>query len=181
MAIPDATRSDGALIANQYQVDPNKKLPPAGGLAAFGAIDRLAGRTDLMAIQLSRRWPPRSRALQALAAPIEGLLTPLAYGPAGNVCYTICPAPPGPSVQSRSRPWPEMELLECVLRPAAHALEKSARAGHHSSQHSARQCLSERTKPTGRPGLRLGNATSDGSAGAVRATLFGDVPAGGAR
>ena len=84
MAIPDATRSDGALIANQYQVDPNKKLPPAGGLAAFGAIDRLAGRTDLMAIQLSRRWPPRSRALQALAAPIEGLLTPLAYGPAGT-------------------------------------------------------------------------------------------------
>ena len=36
------------------------------------------------------------------------------------------------------------------------------KAGHHSRQHSARQCLSERTKPTGRPGLRLGNATSDG-------------------
>jgi hypothetical protein len=62
MANPDATRPHGILVANQYQVDPNRKLPPVGGLAAFGAIDRLTGRTDLMAIQLSRRWPPRARA-----------------------------------------------------------------------------------------------------------------------
>ncbi|MGP0002996.1 MAG: hypothetical protein ACLPKW_35400 [Acetobacteraceae bacterium] len=123
MASPDATRTDGTLVANQYQVDPNRKLPPVSGLAAFGAIDRLTGRTDLIAIQLSRRWPPRSRALQALAAPIEGLLTPIAYGPVGGACYSICAAPPGPSLQSRSRPWPEPELLDCVLRPAAHVLE----------------------------------------------------------
>ena len=76
-----------------------------------------------MAIQLHRQKPPRPRAFQALAAPIDNLLTPLAHGPVGDACYAICPAPPGASVLSRSRPWPEAELLECVLRPAAHMLE----------------------------------------------------------
>ena len=123
MASPDSTRPDGPLIANQYEVDASRKLPPVGGLDAFAAVDQLGGRADLMAIQLHRQVPPRPRAFQALATPIEGLLTPVAYGPMGDACYAICPAPPGPSVQSRSRPWSEAELLECVLRPAAHVLE----------------------------------------------------------
>ena len=76
-----------------------------------------------MAIQLHRQHPPRPRGFQALAAPIDNLLTPLAHGPVGGACYAICPVPPGASVLSRSRPWPEPELLECVLRPAAHMLE----------------------------------------------------------
>ena len=116
--------SNDALIASRYEVDTSRKLPPVGGLAAFGAIDRVSGRADLMAIQLNRQWPARPRAFQALAMPIEGLLTPMAYGPAGNVGYAISLAPPGPSVQDRSRPWPEAELLERVLRPVAHVLEQ---------------------------------------------------------
>ena len=51
-----------------------------------------------MAIQLQRQLPPRPRAFQVLATPIEGLLTPLAYGPAGTRCYAICLAPPAPVV-----------------------------------------------------------------------------------
>lgn len=116
--------SDDALVASRYEVDTSRKLPPVGGLAAFGAIDRVSGRADLMAIQLNRQWPARPRAFQALAMPIEGLLTPMAYGPARNVGYAISLAPPGPSVQDRSRPWPEAELLERVLRPVAHVLEQ---------------------------------------------------------
>ena len=123
MASPEAARPESALVADQYEVDTSRKLLPVGGLSVFGVIDRLGGRTDLMAIQLNRRWPPRARAFQALAAPIDGLLTPIAYGPVGNACYSICLAPPGPSVQSRSRPWAEAELLDCALRPAAHVLE----------------------------------------------------------
>ena len=123
MASPDPTRPDGPLIANQYEVNTGRKLSPVGGLAAFGAVDQLSGRADLMAIQLHRQLPARPRAFPALVTPIEGLLTPLAYGSMGDACYAICLAPPGPSVQSRSRPWPEAELLECVLRPAAHVLE----------------------------------------------------------
>jgi eukaryotic-like serine/threonine-protein kinase len=115
---------DDSLIASRYEVDTNRKLPPVGGLAAFGAIDRVGGRADLMAVQLNRQWPARPRVFQALAMPIECLLTPLAYGPAGNVGYAISLAPPGPSVQDRSRPWPEAELLERVLRPVAHVLEQ---------------------------------------------------------
>jgi hypothetical protein len=124
MTSSDATQPDGALIANRYKVDTSRKLSPVGGLAAFGAIDHHTGRADLMAIQLHRQWPPRPRAFQALTAPIDGLLTPVAYGSVGNVCYAVCLAPPGPSVQGRLRPWPESELLDCVLRPAAHVLEQ---------------------------------------------------------
>ncbi len=123
MASSDPARPDAPLIANQYVVDAGRRLPPVGGLAAFGVIDQVTGRADLMAIQLHRQVPPRPRAFQALAAPIEGLLTPVAYGPAGNSCYAICLAPPGPSVQARSRPWTEAELLDCVLRPVARVLE----------------------------------------------------------
>lgn len=123
MASPDPTRPDGVVVANQYVVDISRKLAPVGGLAAFAASDRLSGRTDLIAIQLQRQAPPRPRALEVLATPIEGLLTPVGYGAAGAFCYAICPAPPGPAAANRSRPWSEAELLDCVLRPAARVLE----------------------------------------------------------
>ena len=129
MATPSAARPDGILIADQFIVETNRKLPPVGGLAAFGVTDRVGGRTDLMAIQLDRNLPARPRALQVLATPIEGLLTPVAYGPAGGACYAICLAPPGPSVQGRGRPWPEAELLACVLRPAARVMEALSTRG----------------------------------------------------
>ncbi len=82
-----------------------------------------------MAVRVQRQFPPRPRALQALQAPVDGLLTPVAYGaaplPGGaeHACYMICVAPPGPSLSSRPTPWPEAELLECVLRPVARVLE----------------------------------------------------------
>lgn len=129
MADSAVTQPGGPLIAGQYEVDAGRKLPPVGGLEIFGVVDQLGGRTDLMAIRLERQLPPRPRAFQALATPIEGLLTPVAYGPVGDNCYAICLAPPGPSVLGRSRPWPETELLECVLRPAAHVLEHLQRHG----------------------------------------------------
>jgi hypothetical protein len=124
MADPAVALTDGELIADRYAVDSKRKLATVGGQAAFGVVDRSGGRTDLMAIQLDRQRPARSRSLPALATPIEGLLTPVAYGPAGNTCFLICLAPPGPSVQSRPRPWSEAELLACVLRPAARVLEQ---------------------------------------------------------
>jgi eukaryotic-like serine/threonine-protein kinase len=123
MATPDPNRPNDRLIANQYAVDTSRPLASVGGLATFGAVDQLGGRSDLMAIQFHRQKPPRPHAFQALTTPIDNLLTPLAYGPVGDACYAICPAPPGASVLSRPQPWPEQELLECVLRPAAHMLE----------------------------------------------------------
>jgi eukaryotic-like serine/threonine-protein kinase len=120
---------DTDLIASRYRLDLNRKLPPVGGLSAFGAIDLAEARSDLMAIALDRRIPVRPRAFQTLVTPIEGLLTPLAHGPIGNACYAVCLAPPGPAVQSRQRPWPEAELLQCVLRQAAHVLEHMQERG----------------------------------------------------
>ncbi|HEX5325108.1 MAG TPA: hypothetical protein VFW75_00430, partial [Acetobacteraceae bacterium] len=123
-------------IAGRYVVDPARPLTGAGGgLPAFAAAD-LAGQTAaaLMAVQVERRRPPRALALQALETPIEGVLAPLAHGPApapGGApgYYLIAPAPPGPPLAARLRPWPEHELLEQVLRPAARSLDRLARLG----------------------------------------------------
>lgn len=123
MPSPERTSPDGPMIAGQYVVDAGRRLLPVGGLPAFGATDQVTGRSDLMAIQIHRQMPARPRAFQALQKPIEGLLTPLAYGSSGDARYAICLAPPGPAVQTRTRPWTEPELLGCVLRPAAHVLE----------------------------------------------------------
>ena len=129
MASTVPSQAGPVLIAGQYAIDGGRVLLPVGGLAAFGVIDQLGGRTDLMAVRVQRQLPARPRALQALRTPIDGLLTPVAYGAAPiagtaeEACYMICVAPPGPSVLGRQRPWPEAELLDCVLRPVAHVLE----------------------------------------------------------
>jgi eukaryotic-like serine/threonine-protein kinase len=73
--------------------------------------------------------PTRAQALRALAGMADEMLGPLAHGagPAGDAgeeaYYVICPAPPGPAVGAALRPWGEAELLHCLLRPAAQALE----------------------------------------------------------
>ncbi len=130
MANPAASQSNGTVIAGQYVIDGSRPLPPVGGSAAFAVIDQLTGRNDLMAVRVQRQFPPRPRPLQLLpSASIDGLLAPVAYGSspapgaAEEACYMICLAPPGPSLLGRPRPWPEPELLECVLRPVAHVLE----------------------------------------------------------
>ena len=118
-----------SLIADQYAVDIARPYPAMAGLAAFPVIDQRTGRTDLMAAQVQRHLPPRPWALQALAVPVEGLLTPLAHGSApapggAEAYYVVHEAPPGPSLQARLRPWPEAELLEHVVRPVALVLDQ---------------------------------------------------------
>jgi hypothetical protein len=123
MASPAPPRSNEHLIADQYLVERSRPVAAVGGLPAFAATDRVGGRTDLIAVQVQRQFPARARAMQVLATPIDGLLTPLAYGSSGDACYAIATAPPGPSLAARTEAWTEQELLECVLRPVAHVLE----------------------------------------------------------
>jgi len=135
MALPAPQAATVTLIGGQYSVDTARPLANAGGgLPAFAVTDRRAGRSDLMAVQVERRSPPRAQALQALAEPVEGILSPLAYGPAPDAAgngayYIVAPAPPGPALDARPRAWSESELLEHVLRPAARALERLASRG----------------------------------------------------
>ena len=124
MAAPAASRQDGSIVGNQYLIEHNRPLPSVGGLPAFGVLDQVTGRADLMAIQLHRQFPARPRAFLVLTTvPVDGLLAPLAQGSTLDECFTICPAPPGPNLLVRQRPWSETELLNCVLRPVAHVLE----------------------------------------------------------
>ena len=130
MAAPAASRQDGIIVGNQYLVENNRPLPSVGGLPVFGVLDQVTGRTDLMAIQLHRQFPARPRAFHVLtAAPIDGVLAPVAQGGSSDACFAICPAPPGPNLLARHRLWSESELLNCVLRPVAHALERLQEIG----------------------------------------------------
>jgi len=121
-----------ALIADRYAVLLAQPLPDAGGgLPAFAAKDRQTGDAALIAIQVRRDMPPRARALQMLTGPIEGVLAPLAHGPAPGLrnepgYFVVCPAPPGPPLAGRLRPWPEAALIAHALRPLALALDRLA-------------------------------------------------------
>lgn len=123
------------LIADRYAVLLAQPLLEAGGgLPTFAVKDRQSGDAALIAIQVRRDMPPRARTLQALASPIDGVLNPLAHGPApgprGEAGYfVICPAPPGPPLAGHLRQWPEAALIAHVLRPIALTLDKLAARG----------------------------------------------------
>lgn len=129
------TPQESRLIAGQYAVDLARPMPGWGaGLDCFAARDVKSGRDDAMALMVRRDAPPRAQALTSLAAmPIDGILTPLAQGPApgpqgGSEWFVIAPAPPGRPVfgphAGPASPWHEQDLLTFVLRPVAHALER---------------------------------------------------------
>jgi hypothetical protein len=126
---PTSSRSGEYLVANQYAVDRAHPLAPVAGLAAFPAIDRASGRSDLIAVQIQRQLAPRARLMHVLSTPLDGMLAPVGYGSAGDACYAIATAPPGPNLLARSGAWAELELLECVLRPIAHVLEHLQQRG----------------------------------------------------
>jgi hypothetical protein len=123
-----------ALIGGHFAVDGQRPLGAAGGgLSAFAATDRRSGRTDLMAVQVPPGSTPRAQALNVLSLGThDGVLTPLAHGPAplpggAQAWFVICRTPsglplwtPGAAAQ---RPWSEAELVDCLLRPGAEALE----------------------------------------------------------
>lgn len=135
MALPAPHAATATLIAGQYFVDTARPLPGAGGgMPAFAVTDRRTGRGDLMAVQVERRSPPRALALQTFTEPVEGVLSPLAHGPAPDPAgnggyYIVAPAPPGPALDARPRAWSESELLDHVLRPAARALDRLSSIG----------------------------------------------------
>lgn len=129
--MPLAPQPSAPLIAGQYAIDLTRPLPGAGGgLPAFTATDRRGDSSALMAVQLRRFLPARADAIRQLAgATIEGLLLPLAHGPARaptgeGAGFLICPAPPGPSLIAQPRAWTETELLTQVLRPIARVLDQ---------------------------------------------------------
>ena len=119
----------GRLIAGQFAVDLNRPMPGWGaGLLCFVATDVKSGRADHMALLVRRDAPLRAQAVNSLVAmPIDGILTPVAHGPGigpggAAAWFVIAPAPPGPSLGGTT--WHEQELLQFVLRPVAHALER---------------------------------------------------------
>ncbi len=169
------------LIADRYAVLLAQPMPEAGGgLPTFAAKDRQTGDTALIAIQVRRDLPPASPRAANAGRPIDGVLTPLAHGPApgprGEAGYfVVCPAPPGPPLAGHLRPWPEAALIAHVLRPIALALEKLAARG---VTHRAIRLDNVFEGPRGQPScwVRLGCTRRDASARAVRATLQRHVP-----
>jgi hypothetical protein len=129
------TPQEPRLIAGQYAVDLARPMPGWGaGLDCFVARDVKSGREDAMALMVRRDAPPRAQVLTSLAAmPIDGILTPMAHGPAMGPggdpeWFVIAPAPPGRPLwgphAGQAGAWHEQDLLTFVLRPVAHALER---------------------------------------------------------
>ena len=118
-------------------VDPGRPLPDAGGgQPAFVVLDSSGGRSGVMAVRVARAMPPRARALDAASGLTDGLLGPIGHGPGlatgpaeMESYYVFCPAPPGPAVAAAPSAWTEADLLECLLRPAAQALQRLAAHG----------------------------------------------------
>ena len=121
-------------IDDAFDIDFGQPMPEAaGGQTAFAAIDRLAGRTRLMAVKIAPGVPARAAELQRfLATPIAGVLSPIAAitarDPTGQAApFMICQAPPGPALvpagTGQFTPWDEYALLTQVLRPVAQTLE----------------------------------------------------------
>ncbi len=137
-AAPDSTDladQTDALIAGSYLVDFSAELPAAGGgQQAFAVADRRGGRTGLMAVAVRPEAPVRAHMINLLLPQaVAGVLSPVAQGAARSRggspgWFVICEAPPGPCLWlppfAPIRPWSEGDLLERVLRPAAHALEQ---------------------------------------------------------
>jgi hypothetical protein len=154
-AFPSSSAAGVKLLNGQYEIMTAVPLPGAGGgLPAFAARHQPSGRADLMAVRASPGAPPRANALARLEGElIPGLLTPLAHGPGpapegGETYYVICPEPPGPSLAAltaNSSPWSEAEILQYVLRPAAHVLE--AAPGPRRRRAYSRRFLSRPTRP----------------------------------
>lgn len=118
-----------ALIADQYRVELHRPLPGAGGgLAAFAVQDLITGRTDLMAVQARPGLLPRAPILLVPLQPdIDGALMPLAHGriamPGTETAhFVVSRAPSGAALAASRRRWPEAELIDLVLRPAALSL-----------------------------------------------------------
>ena len=119
--------STAGLIGGLYSVDFGRTLEGAADpVSPF--LAQGGGEISLMAIPVARGWPARTRVLSALSGPpIRNLLGPLAHGPAvmpaGDTGYfVVTPAPPGPSLQATLRAWPEAELIEHFVKPAAQVL-----------------------------------------------------------
>jgi len=130
------------LIADEHRPNFAVTLPDCGrGHQCYGALDRKDRDLGLMAIAVEPNTQARTVIITSLiAVPIEGVLNPVAHGgysgpghaPAN---YVICARPPGPSLATQSGRtsgggrlalMSDLELIECVLRPAARTLDALA-------------------------------------------------------
>ncbi len=120
-------------IEGGFAVDPTRRLAALAGHATFAATERGDDRAALVAMQVAPGAPPRAQALSLLAVTsLERVMGPLGQGAAPDAAgqpawFVVCRVPPGPALWPANapapRPWSDAELLDCLLRPVAAALE----------------------------------------------------------
>jgi hypothetical protein len=136
-------RSGAGWIGGQYRPDIARPRADSGaGHKAYDVLDQRGARPELMAIAIDRGGAPRAALVAALTAePVPGMLNPLVMGGyqvsgQAPASFVISAAPPGPSLlthmeravgrgaDARGRgAINDLELIETVMRPVAHALD----------------------------------------------------------
>ncbi len=126
--------------ASDYRPDFNAPRGDSGwGASVYQVLDRRGQPAELMAVLVDAGHQPRSNAIVSLSQnPVLGLLNPIGAGNQNTTgqkqSYVICTAPPGPSLQAQLRQgdakgkiaagrMSDLEIIETVLRPVAHALD----------------------------------------------------------
>ncbi len=119
-----------SLIGGRYAPAPGQLAPfLAPSLRAVVAADRQGEYPALVALRVAAEAPARATPIAALPTlTIPGLLRPLGFGVAGGTAWVVCNAPPGPALSIDAR-WPEQQLFNDLLRPAATALDALMRNG----------------------------------------------------
>ena len=121
------------LIGGRWRVEAGRPLGAAGGgLPAFVATDLAedSAGTGLIALKIARDAPARAGTILNLqrGGPLAGILMPLGVRGGSRAGWRAqrfrhLPRPARRTGGGNLRPWPEHDIIDLVLKPAATVLE----------------------------------------------------------
>ena len=117
------------LIAAHYRITPDRPAASeVAGLPAFSVRDDHAPTRKLIALRIPMAAPPRARFIQRTDLAVPNAVMAVDAGPGRDLAgqsgwFIVSEAPPGQSLTAERHAWREHDLISCVLKPAAAALD----------------------------------------------------------
>ena len=132
---PPPNQLAAGLIAAHYRIPADRPAAfDVAGLQAFAVRDDHAPTRKLVALRIPMAAPPRARFLQRTDLVIPNTVMPVDAGPGRDLAgqngwFIVSEAPPGQLLTAERQPWREHDLVTCVLKPVAAALDALHTAG----------------------------------------------------